>query len=169
MYYAVIQQFARTLGNLDTILDKAAQSAEARKFDPNNFCAMRLAPNMFPFTRQIQVACDVAKTTAANLAGKEAPKHEDTEQTLADCKARIRKCLGYLETFRPDDFARTNAQTVIKLNFPQGKAMHADEYLLARCIPNFYFHVTTAYDLLRQGGVEIGKMDYLGQLPLLDA
>ena len=166
MYYAVLQQFAKTLRNLDVLLEKAGKYAEARKFDPSNFCTARIAPDMFPLTRQIQIACDVAKTAAASLAGKEAPKFEDTEHTLEQLRERIRKTLAYLATFTADDFKTLDAQTVVKLPYPQGKSMHAQEFVLSRAIPNLYFHVTTAYDLLRAGGVEIGKGDYLGALNL---
>ena len=164
MYYAALQQFAKTLRNLDTLLEKAVKHAEARKFDPNNYCTARIAPDMFPFTRQIQIACDVAKGAAAALANKEPPKFEDTEHTMEQLRERIRKTLGYLETFTADDFKTIDAQTVVKLPNPQGKAMHAQEFLLSRAIPNLYFHVTTAYDLLRSGGVEVGKGDFLGAL-----
>src|SRR5262249_60950027 len=99
----------------------------------------------------------------------ENPKHENTEKTFADLNARIAKCLAYLESFTPKDFERTSRQTMVKIPTAPGKVMHADDYLFGRVIPNFYFHVTTAYDLLRTGGVELGKTDYLGPLPLVDA
>jgi hypothetical protein len=170
MYYLVIRQFTRTLKNLDTILGKAEQHADARKFDVNNFCTERLYPDMLPFTVQIRIACDAAKIAAASLAGKEAPQHEDTEVTFADLRGRIGKCIAYLESFSAKDFERTTAETLIKVpvrNQPV-KALRANDYLLARQIPNFYFHVTTAYNILRQGGVEIGKKDYLGALEFLE-
>jgi hypothetical protein len=168
MYYLAIRQFARTLKNLDGVLEKAQKHAEARKFDVNNFCTARLAPDMLPFVSQIRIACDHAKNAAANLAGKEAPKHEDNETTFEQLRGRIGKCLAYLNTFTAQDFAATRPDTIVKIPYPPGKALQADEYLLARQIPNFFFHVTTAYDLLRAGGVEIGKGDYLGSLNLLD-
>jgi len=169
MYYLVIQQFARTLKNLDQILGKAQAYADARKFDVNNFCQMRLAPDMLPFTTQIQIACDAAKLAAANLSGKPAPKHEDTEKTFADLRERIGKCLSFLESLGPDDFAGTTAQKKVLAQPRNNKWMYAEEFLVSRQIPNFYFHVTTAYALLRHGGVDVGKGDYLGQLNLLDA
>lgn len=167
MYYLVIRQFARTLKNLDAILDKAHRYAQTRSFDPNNFCTARLFPDMLPFVSQIRIACDQAKGAAAALAGKLPPKHEDTETTLEELRGRIGKCLAYLDTFTAQDFERTTADTVITL--PRGRALHAEEYLLARQIPNFYFHVTTAYNLLRAGGVDVGKSDYLGPLSLVVA
>jgi uncharacterized protein len=165
MYFAIIQQFQRTLRALDAILGKAVAHAEAKKFSPDNFCTARLAPDMLPFTRQIQIACDSAKRAASGLAGKEAPVHEDTEQTIAQLRERIQKCLAYLATFRAEDFARVTAKTEIKMPNPPGKAMHADDALLSRSIPNFFFHVMVAYGLLRAGGVDVGKMDFLGELP----
>jgi len=166
--YPIVKQFARTLKNLDAMLDKATKYAEARTFDVNNFCTARLAPDMLPFPFQIRNACDHAKSTAANLSGKEAPKHEDTEKTVAELRERIAKCLAYLHTFTAADFADVKPDTMIRLPNRPGKAIAAAEYLYARQIPNFFFHVTTAYDLLRQGGVEIGKSDYLGALGFVD-
>jgi hypothetical protein len=169
MYHLAIRQFARSLKNLDAVLDKATAYAAARKFDVNNFCSARLAPDMLPFLAQVRIACDNAKAAAALLSGKEAPRHEDNETTVAELRGRIAKCLAYLETFTAADFERTNAQTVVKLTNPKGKALHAEEYLFVRQIPNFYFHVVTAYAILRHGGVDLGKADYLGPLPVFDA
>jgi uncharacterized protein len=165
----IVQQFARSLRNLDAILDKALKHAEARKFDPDNFFGARLFPDMLPFATQVRIACDTAKSTAANLAGKEAPKHEDNEKTFAELRGRIGKCVAYLETFTDKDFANLKPDALIKLPNRPGKALHAREYLIARQVPNFYFRVTTAYDLLRESGVELGKSDYLGQLAIVEA
>jgi hypothetical protein len=159
---------ARTLKNLDAILDKATKQAEARKFDENNFCASRLFPDMLPFIAQVRIACDHAKSTAANLAGKEPPRHEDNETTVADLRGRIAKCLAYLDTLTASDFEKTKPETLIRLPNRPGKAIPAEEYLLARQLPNFFFHATTAYDLLRHGGIEIGKSDFLGPLGFID-
>ena len=167
-YYLAIRQMARTLKNLDAILDKATKQAEARKFDVNNFCAARLFPDMLPFIAQVRIACDHAKSAAANLAGKEPPKHEDNETTIADLRGRIAKCLAYLDTLTASDFEKTKPDTLIRLPNRPGKAIPAEEYLLARQLPNFFFHVTTAYDLLRHGGIEIGKSDFLGPLGFID-
>ena len=169
MYHLAIRQFAHTLKNLDTILGKAVSHAEAKKFDVNNFCAARVAPDMLPFPVQIRIATDQAKAAASNLSGKEAPKFEDNETTIEELRGRLRRCVSYLDSFSEKDFEKVNAKTVIKLAYPPGKAMLANEYLFGRQIPNFFFHVSTAYNLLRQGGVEIGKMDYLGALPMQDA
>jgi hypothetical protein len=172
MYYLTIRQLMRTLKNLDAILGKAEAHAEAHKFDVNNFCSARVYPDMLPFIAQVRIACDTAKATGANLAGKEAPKHEDTETTVADLRGRIGKCLAYLETLSAKDFERTTPETLIKLpgrGDRPGKTLRANEYLFARQIPNFYFHAVTTYDILRAGGVEIGKNDFLGQLDFIDA
>jgi hypothetical protein len=166
--YPVIKQFARTLRNLDAVLDKATKYAEARKFDVNNFLTARLFPDMLPFVTQIRIACDQAKSAAANLSGKEAPKHEDNETTMADLRGRIAKCLAYLDTFTAADFQDTKPDAMIRLPNRPGKAIPAAEYLYARQIPNFFFHATTAYDLLRHGGLEVGKNDYLGPLGFVD-
>jgi len=171
MYHLIIRQFMRSLKNLDTIMEKAEKHADARKFDVNNFLTQRLSPDMLPFVAQIRIACDSAKAAASNVAGKTAPAHEDNEKTFGELRGRITKCLGYLETLSAKDFEQTKADQPVKLpdrpNRP-GKTLRAEEYLIARQIPNFYFHVVTAYDILRQGGVEIGKNDYLGTLEFLE-
>jgi hypothetical protein len=168
MYYLIVRQFALMLRNLDGVLGKAQQYAEARKFDVNNFCSARMFPDMLPFVAQVRIACDYAKNTAAALAGREAPRHEDNEQTVADLRARITKCLAYVDAFTEKDFENTKLDTVVPMANRKGKGLRLGEYLLSRQIPNFYFHVTTAYDLLRAGGVEVGKSDFLGQLNFLD-
>lgn len=168
MYYLAIRQFARSLKNLDTILGKAVSYAEARKFDVNNFVALRLFPDMLPFAAQVRIATDMAKAAAANLGGKEAPKFEDNEQTVEELRARVRRCITFLESFSESDFQNVSDKTIVKIPFPAGKALYAEEYLFGRQIPNFFFHVTTAYNLLRQGGVEVGKLDFIGSLDLLE-
>jgi hypothetical protein len=158
---------ARTLRNLDAVLEKAIQQAEARKYDVNNFMPARLYPDMLPFAAQVRIACDHAKFAAALLAGKEAPKHEDNETTVAELRGRIAKCVAYLDTFTAADYEKTKPDALIKLP-NRSKALPADEYLYARQLPNFFFHCTTAYDLLRHGGIEIGKADFLGKLDVRD-
>ena len=168
MFYDAILQFQKTLGNLDAILAKAAAHAEERKFNVDNFCTARLAPDMLPFTRQVTIACDVAKAAAGAYTGKEMPKFEDTESTVAQLRERIAKTLAVLAPLTEADFAATAADTIVKIPFPPGKAMHARDALITRALPNFFFHVAMAYAILRAGGVNIGKMDYLGQLNLFD-
>jgi len=168
MYYLAVRQTARSLKNLDAIMEKAERHAQAKKFDVNNFCTARLFPDMLPFVFQIRNACDQAKSMAANLSGKEAPRHEDNETTFEQLRARIAKCLAFLDSLSSKDFDKTTSETRIKVPRPEGKALLADEYLLGRMLPNFYFHVTTAYNLLRHGGVELSKSDYLGHLNFID-
>ena len=169
MYYLTIRQFARTLKNLDACLGKAEAYATQRGFDVNNLLSARLAPDMLPFVAQIRIACDNAKMAAANLSGKPAPKHEDTEKTFEELHARIGKALAFVDSVSESDFAATKADQPVKLAYPPNKALRAQDYVLARQIPNFYFHVATAYGILRHNGVDLGKSDYLGDLPLVDA
>jgi uncharacterized protein len=164
MYYLAVRQFARTLRILDGVLTKAERYAEGRKFDVNNLLAARLAPDMLPFVAQIRIACDSAKSAAANLAQKEAPKHEDNEQSFEELHARIGKALAFIDTLTEADFAKTTPDHLVKVP-NTGKSLRANDYLFARQIPNFYFHVVTAYAILRNGGVDVGKGDYLGELP----
>ncbi len=169
MYYAIVRQFTRTLRNLDACMGKAEAYAQTRGFDVNNYCAARLFPDMLPFVAQIRIACDQAKAAAANLAGRPIPKHADAEQTFAELRGRIRLCLEFLDTFTEADFTKVDPSRLVPVPHPPGKSLATDEYVLGRQVPNFFFHVTMAYALLRAGGVEIGKADYLGQLNLVDA
>ncbi len=169
MYYLGIRQFVRTLKNLDAILSKAERYASTRGFDVNNFVNARLAPDMLPFVGQIRIACDAAKAAAAGLSGKEAPRFEDNEKTFEELHARIAKTVAFIDGLTEADFAKTTPETKLRVPNPKGKSLPANDFLLARQFPNFYFHVATAYALLRHGGVDLGKADYLGELPLLDA
>jgi uncharacterized protein len=161
MYALFAQQFVKSLRNLDTILGKAVHYAEARKFPLDNIVTQRLAPDMLPFTKQIQIACDIAKGAAAQLSGTPVPKFEDNEKTIAELRERIAKTIGFIEGIKLEEYSKTNAKSPVKMNQP-GKGMHAEEFLVQRALPNFYFHVAMTYALLRQGGVDIGKQDYLG-------
>src|SRR5690606_27507925 len=114
---------------LDTILGKAVSYAEARKFDVNNFVALRLFPDMLPLAAQVRIATDMAKAAAANLGGKEAPKFEDNEQTVEELRARVRRCITFLESFSQSDFQNVSDKTIVKIPFPAGKALYAEEYL----------------------------------------
>jgi len=159
-------QFSKMLKNLSAILNKAAIFAESRKIDVEVLLNSRLAPDQFDLIRQVQIACDTAKLGVARLAGKaeSAPKHSDTETTLSELQERIHSVLAYLEEFTPEDLA--NAETV-KVSQPrwEGKYLTGLEFAIQYAIPNLYFHVTTAYAILRHNGVEIGKKDYLGPMP----
>lgn len=154
----------KTLRNLSGILDKGAQYAETKKFEFPVLLQTRLAPDQFNLTRQVQIACDTAKLGAARLVGKEAPSHADTEATLAELKARIESVIGYLETFSQADFAQAASRHITTPRW-DGQYLTGDEYLMHHVIPNFYFHVTTAYSILRANGVDVGKKDYLGKMP----
>jgi hypothetical protein len=165
--FHVIQEFGKMLRNLDGCLDKAIMHAKAKSFEPDVFVHARLAPDQYTLDRQVQSACDSAKFAAAYLANKEAPKHPDTERTVDELRKRIATCLGYLETFKEADFAGADERRVAP-PWLKGKWLRGEEYLVQLAIPNFMFHVTTAYSILRHNGVGIGKMDYIGSLALRD-
>jgi hypothetical protein len=161
----VITQFTKMLQNLSLCLDKAAAFADAKKIDAAVLLGSRLAPDQFHLLRQIQVACDTAKGGAAYLSGKEAPAHEDQEKTIPDAGARIAKVIAYLKTFSEKDFEGAEARHVSQPRWA-GKYLTGSEFAEQHLIPNFYFHVTTAYAILRHNGVGLGKRDYLGVMPL---
>jgi hypothetical protein len=162
-----IAQMKKMLRNMDAWLHAAAAYAEKRSFDPNRFLSFRLAPDQFELVRQVQSACDSAKFAAARLSGKEAPKHPDTETTMAELYARIGTCTSYLDTFQPADFNGAETRRV-ELAFMEGKFFLGQDFLLEMALPNFYFHVNHTYAILRHNGVELGKRDYLGALPAQD-
>lgn len=164
VYDISIPALRRGLTNLSTILDKAAAHAAARKYDSANLAQLRLFPDMHPLSRQVQIACDTAKGAAARLAGIETPKHEDTETTLDELKQRIAKTLDFLNTATPDQVNGPATRT-IEIKFPNGAwKFTALAYVTDFVLPNFYFHESMVYALLRKSGVEIGKMDYLGAI-----
>ena len=162
MYQASAPRFANTLKNLSAILDKAQAHCEARKIDPLVLTASRLYPDMFALARQVQVACDTAKGAMARLAGVENPKHEDSEKTFAELKARVDKTLAFIATFKPSQIDGTEDKMLeIKLG-PTEVKWQGMQYLLGFALPNFYFHAATAYGILRHNGVELAKRDYIG-------
>lgn len=163
MYQASVPAFIRMLSNLSAILEKAAAHAEARKIDPAVLVNSRLYPDMFPLARQVQIATDQAKGCGARLAGLEPPKFEDNEATFPELIARIEKTLAFLRTLKPEQIDGSEEKTItlqLRNNTMTFKGM---PYLLDFVLPNCYFHVTTAYDILRHCGVEIGKQDYIGK------
>ena len=162
MYQASVPVFIRMLNNLAAILEKAAAHCAARKIDPAVLLNYRLYPDMFAFARQVQVACDHARNGAARLAGMEAPRLENSEQSFAELGARVRNTIAYLETFAPAQIDGSEAREVVVRRGETVNTYAGLDYLLNRTLPNFYFHVTTAYDILRHNGVELGKRDYLG-------
>ena len=162
MYQASVPVFIRMLNNLAAILEKAAAHCAARKIDPAVLLDYRLYPDMFALTKQVQVACDHARNGAARLAGMEAPRLENGERTFAELVARVRDTIDYLETFAPAQIDGSEAREVVVRRGETVNTYAGLDYLLNRTLPNFYFHVTTAYDILRHNGVELGKRDYLG-------
>lgn len=165
LYEATIPTFLHTLHSLRAILEKAVAHAEARKFDANVFVTMRLYPDMLPLNRQVQIASDAAKGSAARLSATEPPKFEDNETTLAELVERLTKTIDYLQSFKPEQFAGAENR-VITVKTPRHTFnFKAADFVRHWALPNFFFHVTTAYALLRHGGVEIGKADFLGSLP----
>jgi len=162
MYQASAPRFVNVLNNLSAILDKAQAHAEAKKIEPTVLTASRLYPDMFALARQVQIACDTAKGAVARLAGVEVPKHEDTEQTFPELKARIVKTVEFIGTIKPAQIDGTeDKEIVLKLGGREMK-FRGMQYLLGFALPNFYFHVTTAYNILRHNGVDVGKRDYIG-------
>ena len=158
-----VSSFVTTLGALSKILDKAAAHCAARKIDPAALLTMRLYPDMFAFTRQVQLTCDFAKNTIGRLTG-EPPKFPDEEKSFAELKARIARTVEYVNGFTP---AQVDAAADKDVTFPIGPqqtmTLKGADYLVSFALPNFFFHATTAYDILRHAGVEIGKRDFLGR------
>jgi hypothetical protein len=162
MYDATVPVLIRGLSILSTYIDKAAAYAEDNKIDPSVLINARLFPDMSPFSGQIQRASDTSKGALARLLGVTAPSFPDTESTLPELKERIAKTIAFLKTANPQDFEGTETKS-IELKFGKmSKAFRGDEYVLSFLLPNFYFHVTTAHDILRHNGLKIGKLDYLG-------
>jgi len=165
---ATITQFARMLDNLDRWLEVGVAHAGTKKFDPEVLAQSRLAPDQYELVRQVQSACDQAKYAAAYLSGQKAPSHPDTEKTIAELRSRIRTCVTYLRSIESSAYAGA-ADRRVAPPWLNGKWIRGDAYLDQVAIPNFYFHVTTAYTILRHNGVPLGKMDYVGSLPINDA
>jgi hypothetical protein len=164
MYSMSVPVFAKTLGNLSAVLDKAAAHAEAKKIDPSVLLAARLYPDMFPLTKQVQVACDFAKGTVARLAGEEPPKYDDNETTIEALKARIARTVDYVQGFQAARFAGAEERDVQMKIRDQTLNFKGLPYLAHMALPNFFFHATTAYDILRHNGVELGKRDFIGAI-----
>lgn len=168
LYDLTVRQLTKMLRNVDGWLVAAMTYAERRKFDVTNLMKARLAPDQYPFDRQVQTACDNAKLIVARLAAKDWPPHPDTEATFPELRARIASVIAYLETFKPEDLAGAEERR-ISLPWMEGKWMRGDEYVAQFALPNFYFHVTTAYAILRHNGVELGKRDFIGGVPTRSA
>lgn len=162
LYQASLPVLARGLQNLSNVLKKAAANAEARKIDPAVLVAARLAPDMFALARQVQIATDTAKGCAARLAGVEVPSYADTETTLDELQARIAKTIAFVQSIKAEQVDGNEGRAInLKLG-PREVSFTGQSYLLTFVLPNFFFHVTAAYAILRHNGVDIGKLDYLG-------
>ncbi len=165
LYDITVTQYSKMLGNLSQFLNKAAEYADAKKFNVEVLLNSRLAPDQFNLIRQVQIACDSAKFGASRLCGKEAPSHPDTEATLAELQARIKAVQDYLATFTPEDFAGAEERHVSQPRW-EGKYLTGLEFATQHSLPNVYFHITTAYSILRNNGVDLGKKNFLGDMPL---
>ena len=164
MYSASVPTFIRTLTNLAGILEKAQAHAETKKFKPEVLLNARLFPDMFALTRQVQIASDFAKGTVARLAGIEPPSYADTESSFAELIARVQKTVDFLKTLKADQIdGSENRDIVLKMHTGELK-FKGEVYLTQFSLPNFYFHATTAYAILRHNGIEIGKMDFIGNI-----
>jgi len=159
--FETISQFARMLKNLDAWLQKAAAHGQSKNFDPDVLAQARLAPDQYALVQQVQSACDAAKYAAAYLSGQKAPSHPDTEKTLSELRARLDKCVQYLGTFKAGDFTGAEERRVAP-PWMEGNSVRGEQYLQRLAVPNFYFHVTTAYAILRHNGVDLGKRDFIG-------
>jgi hypothetical protein len=159
--FAVISQFSRMLTNLDAWLAAGVEFAKKKEFEPDVLAQSRLAPDQFELVRQVQSACDAAKFAAAYLSGQKAPSHPDVEKTVAELRARIKTCTDYLATFKAADFGGAYERRVGP-PWMGGATVRGDHYVMRLSIPNFYFHVTTAYAILRHNGVGLGKSDFIG-------
>lgn len=162
MYEASVPRFVSMLRNLDAILAKAEAYAEAKKIDPAVLLSARLYPDMFALLRQVQIATDHAKGAVARLAGADVPKYEDNEQSFGDVRARLAKTIAFVETFRPDQIDGSEGRDIALKIGGHDLAFNGEHYLIGFALPNFYFHLVTAYNILRHSGVEIGKRDYMG-------
>ncbi len=162
MYQASVPRFINILGNLSAILDKAQAHVDTKKLDETALTGFRLYPDMLPMARQVMIVTDTAKGLAARLAGVDIPVYDDTEKTLAELKARIAKTMAYLQTFQPAQIDGTEDKEIVIKRGDKETRYTGMQFLLGHAVPNFYFHVTTTYAILRHNGVEIGKRDYLG-------
>ena len=165
MHSASVPVFVRMLGNLVGWLDKAEAHAREKKFEPAVYLGARLAPDMLPLSTQIQIACDAAKFFVARLAGVEAPAFADDEKTLDELRQRVRKTIDYLQSVPAAQIDGSDAREISVPRRAGAITMTGEAYLKSFALPNFFFHVTTTYALLRHNGVELGKADFLGALP----
>ena len=163
MYQASVPRFANMLGNLSAILDKAQAHADAKKIDVSVLTGSRLFPDMFPMSRQVQIACDTAEGVVARLAGVAIPAHDDSEKTLAELKTRIASAIAFIQTMTPAQIDGTEDKAIVTKRGDKETHYTGMQFLLGHAVPNVYFHITTAYNILRHNGVEVGKRDELGK------
>jgi uncharacterized protein len=163
MFDASVPVLTHFLKGLSAILKKAEAHCEAKKIDPNALLQARLYPDMLAFTRQVQIACDFGKGTSARLAGVEVPSYPDEEKTFAELQSRIAKTLDFIGSLKKEKFSDAATRTVTIKVGGQDMSFKGAEYLSGFALPNFYFHLTTAYNILRHNGLEIGKRDYMGR------
>jgi len=163
MYAASVPVFKQMLNSLSDVLSKAETHVAEKKIDPNALLQARLYPDMFPLIRQIQIASDFAKGVTARLAGVDVPAYEDNEQGFADLKARVAKTLAFIDSIQPEQIDGSEQREIVtQAGTPKEKRFTGQSYLINYGLPHFFFHVTTAYALLRHNGVEVGKRDYIG-------
>lgn len=165
MHNAIFGQMKKQLGLLDKWFDAAETHAKEKSFDANTLLLARLSPDQFALARQVQITCDTAKLGASRLTGKDAPSQPDTEQTIPELRARVHSVIAYLGGFSAKDFEGADVRLVTQPRW-EGKVMSGSDYLLEHVVPNFYFHLSHVYALLRHNGVNIGKKDYLGALSM---
>ena len=163
MYQASVPRLINGLINLSHLLEKAQAHAEAKKIDASVLTTYRLFPDMLPMTTQVLIACDAAKGVVARLAGIEIPVYEDTEKTLAELKARIAKTVDFIQSVTPAQIDGTEDKDIVTKRGDKETHYKGMQFLLGHALPNFYFHVTTTYNILRHNGIEIGKRDFLGK------
>ncbi len=169
MYFQTNKQFIKMLSNISNMIDKVVAFSEEKKISPEVILNSRLAPDQFSFIKQVQVCCDSAKLTMFRFTEKSAPKNEDVEKTVDELKARIQSTIDYLNTITEDDFIGIEERKIsYPFAFAKDKYVTAEEALIEFSVPNFYFHVTTAYAILRHNGMNVGKIDYIGSLPFKD-
>jgi hypothetical protein len=164
LYETTVPVFKQMLLALNDVLKKAENQAQERKYDPANLLQTRLFPDMLSFVRQVQIACDFAKSVSARIAGIEVESYEDSEQSFAELQQRITKTVAVLDAMTAEQFeGGADKQIVLRPGTPKEKTLTGQDYVLRYGLPQFFFHVTTAYNLLRHNGIEIGKKDYMGQ------
>jgi hypothetical protein len=163
MYFAMIRQMRKMLGQVDKWLEVTEAHAQSKGFESKVFMGLRLAPDQFAFAKQVQTACDTVKVATARLVGHEVPKHPETEQTLDELRKRVGEVIAYIDGFTEKDFAAAATRVITQPRW-EGRVMTGADYFFEHAVPNFFFHATHAYAILRHNGVNLGKRDYLGPL-----